>query len=62
MLRREFLAASAAASAQAPKRPNILFVMVDEMRWDAMGCAGHPDVKTPTLDALAKPSQTHLKC
>ena len=56
MLRREFLAASAAASAQAPKRPNILFVMVDEMRWDAMGCAGHPDVKTPTLDALSRES------
>ncbi len=50
--RRAFLAASALA-AQSPRRPNILFVMVDEMRFDAMGCAGHPTVKTPTLDALA---------
>lgn len=51
--RREFLAASAAAAADL-QRPNILFVMVDEMRFDAMGCAGHPIVKTPNLDRLAR--------
>jgi arylsulfatase A-like enzyme len=50
--RREF-AASAAMAPLAPRRPNILFVMVDEMRFDAMGCAGHPIVKTPALDRLA---------
>ncbi len=36
------------------KRPNILFVMVDEMRWDAMGCEKHPVVHTPNIDKLAK--------
>ena len=54
--RRELLTASAAGFApaqSAPPRPNILFVMVDEMRWDAMGCQGHPAVRTPTLDKLA---------
>lgn len=35
------------------KRPNILFIMVDEMRGDCTGYAGHPDVKTPYLDSLA---------
>nr|MCU0248477.1 sulfatase-like hydrolase/transferase [Bryobacter sp.] len=50
--RREFLATAAAAAADL-QRPNILFVMVDEMRFDAMGCAGHPIVKTPNLDRLA---------
>ena len=35
------------------KRPNILLIMVDEMRGDCMGCAGHPDVQTPYLDSLA---------
>ena len=35
------------------QRPNILMIMVDQMRGDAMGCAGHPDVKTPHLDTLA---------
>jgi arylsulfatase len=34
-------------------RPNILFIMTDQMRGDCMGIAGHPDVKTPYLDSLA---------
>jgi arylsulfatase A-like enzyme len=34
--------------------PNILFIMVDEMRWNAMGCAGNPIVRTPNLDRLAR--------
>ena len=32
---------------------NILVIISDEHRKDAMGCAGHPLVKTPNLDALA---------
>ena len=32
---------------------NILLIMTDQMRGDCMGCAGHPDVKTPYLDSLA---------
>ena len=35
------------------KRPNILVIISDEHRKDAMGCAGHPLVKTPNLDSLA---------
>lgn len=35
------------------ERPNILFIMTDQMRGDCMGIAGHPDVKTPYLDHLA---------
>ncbi len=59
LTRRDFIAAAgsaAAASAQPAKRPNILFIMVDEMRWDAMGCENHPAVKTPNLDKLAAQS------
>lgn len=32
---------------------NLLILISDEHRKDAMGCAGHPIVKTPNLDALA---------
>jgi arylsulfatase A-like enzyme len=32
---------------------NVLFIMADQFRWDYMGCAGHPTLKTPHLDALA---------
>ncbi|MEZ5397783.1 MAG: sulfatase [Bryobacterales bacterium] len=62
--RRDFLAGLgatlAAACAPAPepehaleKRPNILFLFPDQMRAQAMGCMGNPDVKTPHLDNLA---------
>ncbi len=35
------------------KRPNIILIMADMMRWDCAGFAGNPDVRTPNLDALA---------
>lgn len=34
-------------------RPNVLFLMCDQMRGDCLSIAGHPDVKTPYLDTLA---------
>jgi choline-sulfatase len=34
-------------------RPNILLVMADQHRADAMGCAGETGARTPNLDALA---------
>ena len=35
------------------KRPNIIFIMDDQHRWDALGMV-NPVVKTPTLDSLAR--------
>ena len=35
-------------------KPNVLFIMTDEMRWDAAGFAGSSIVRTPTLDRLAE--------
>ncbi|MFG0247921.1 MAG: sulfatase [Phycisphaeraceae bacterium JB051] len=35
------------------KRPNILWIMSDQHNASCIGAAGHPDVKTPNLDALA---------
>ena len=32
---------------------NILFIMCDQLRADYLGCAGHPRLKTPHIDALA---------
>ena len=32
---------------------NVLFIMADQLRADHLGCAGHPHLKTPNLDALA---------
>lgn len=35
------------------KRPNFLFFITDQQRSDWLGCAGHPVVKTPNIDAIA---------
>ena len=32
---------------------NVLFIMADQLRWDHLGCTGHPYLKTPNIDALA---------
>jgi arylsulfatase A-like enzyme len=34
-------------------KPNIIFLMTDQQRWDALGSV-NPQVKTPTLDRLAR--------
>ncbi|MCJ7873429.1 sulfatase [Phaeobacter sp. J2-8] len=36
------------------KKPNILMIYADQMRYDCMGCSGNPDVKTPNIDRLAQ--------
>src|SRR4051794_34367015 len=41
------------AQSEAP-RPNIVFVLMDDQRWDDLGFAGHPFVRTPNIDRLAK--------
>jgi arylsulfatase A-like enzyme len=33
--------------------PNLLFVFADQLRGSDLGCAGNPDVQTPTLDRFA---------
>ncbi len=33
---------------------NILFILTDDQRWDALGYAGNPVIQTPNLDKLAK--------
>jgi len=33
---------------------NVLFIMCDQLRWDYLACYGHPAIRTPNIDALAK--------
>lgn len=35
------------------KKPNVLFLFADDMRYDTIGCLGNPDILTPSLDSLA---------
>ncbi|MDH7482511.1 MAG: sulfatase-like hydrolase/transferase [Armatimonadota bacterium] len=67
MTRREFVVKGAAAigtlttglslsrPAFGEKRPNILFILTDDQRYDAMGFMGRPSfLKTPNLDRIAR--------
>jgi len=38
----------------AAERPNIVFLLADDLRYDALGVMGNDIVKTPNLDALAR--------
>ncbi len=42
------------STAFAQSRPNIVLVISDDQRWDALGAAGNPNVKTPAMDRLAR--------
>ena len=62
LTRREFLesaiattalAAGTAASA-APERPNVLFILADDLGYGDLSCYGRPDYRTPVLDGLAR--------
>jgi len=35
-------------------RPNIIFILTDDQRWDALGVAGNSIIQTPEMDALAR--------
>lgn len=46
-------AAAQEVKTSTPERPNIILIVTDQQRGDAMGCAGNPSVITPHLDSLA---------
>jgi len=43
-----------AAAGVAADRPNVLLIVVDDLRFDDFGAGGHPFSKTPNLDRLAR--------
>ena len=47
------LLACAPAAREAP-RPNVVVILVDDLRWDDIGVAGHPFVKTPNIDRVSR--------
>ncbi|MGA1237450.1 MAG: sulfatase [Limisphaerales bacterium] len=43
-----------ANSSESPStKPNVVFILTDDQRWDAMSCAGNPNLSTPNIDRLA---------
>ncbi len=49
------LGASAAnGQEKADERPNIIFLLVDDMGWADLGCMGSKDIETPHIDRIAR--------
>ena len=42
-----------AAASQPGNKPNIVFIIVDDMGWADLGCYGSQQIKTPNIDAMA---------
>ena len=41
-------------SQRTAEKPNIIFLLTDDHRWDALGVMGNPIIKTPNIDKLAR--------
>jgi hypothetical protein len=62
--RREFVAGALAGAllARIPnsslatpnERPNVLFILADDLGWGDLSCYGRPEYRTPNLDRLAQ--------
>ena len=60
--RREFLNSAGVAAAtgatlgaqSAAPRPNLLFILADDLGYGDLSCYGRPDYRTPVLDQLAR--------
>lgn len=62
LTRRDFLAASSAAgfskrrtagAQAAPRKPNVILIVLDDLGCHDLGCLGAADLKTPHIDSLA---------
>jgi uncharacterized sulfatase len=47
------LASALLLGAAEPTKPNIVFVLIDDMGWGDFSCFGNQEVKTPNIDRLA---------
>lgn len=45
---------ASAAVAATSARPNIVFILADDWGWGDLSCHGHPWIKTPNIDRLAR--------
>ncbi len=51
-----------AAAAVGPKRPNIVFILADDLGYGDLGCYGQARIKTPNIDRLAAEGKRFTQC
>ena len=63
MTRRRLLAGALPVALRAQQRPpNLLVVVADDHGWDDLACYGHPVVRTPNLDRMAREGVRFTYC
>ena len=55
-------AASCSDKTEAPKTPNIVFILADDLGWGDLGCYGQEKISTPNIDALAALGVRFTQC
>src|SRR5258705_13185206 len=45
-----------------PKKPNIIFIMADDLGYGDLGCYGQTKIKTPNIDRLAAEGMRFTQC
>jgi arylsulfatase A-like enzyme len=53
---------SSVAGAEAVRRPNILFILADDLGYGDLGCYGQKQVRTPHIDRLAAEGMRFTQC
>jgi len=48
--------------AAQPQRPNIVFILADDLGWGDLACYGHPHIQTPNLGRLAREGVRFTSC
>ncbi len=48
------LTGCAGVPTSTPARPNIVVILADDLAWDDLGAYGHPTLRTPNIDRLAR--------
>lgn len=47
------LAMARGAETASGRRPNIVFILIDDLCWNGLSCMGHPFLQTPNIDRIA---------
>lgn len=55
-------AASCVSPEQEPRRPNVVFILADDLGWGDLSCYGQQRFQTPNIDALASNGMRFTQC